>query len=152
MSAEILLIPLALAALTALQVARREERERVESEPQYVWSVTTAMKDAALIRAALRDLGLTASWEGEVAGLIVGGWRVALVPQEGRYGVLLEEGITREEALTFATTLEQAYTRCVQAAVLTRIQVQAAQSGLRVVGQQRNPDRSVTLTLRVEQS
>ena len=149
MSAELVIIPIALAFFAAKAARELQQSQGKADGDIYAWRVTTIIADQQLLNAALREVGLEAQWRGENASLVVGGWRVGLLKEAGRYTVLLEAGITKDEAMRFATDLEAAYTRCVQADVLTRIQTQAPTLGLTVTDVQRNQDTSVTVTLEV---
>ena len=149
MSAELIIIPLALAASFAFKAARERKSDRENPDLMYAWRVATVMRDKALIEMALSELGLAPDWDGSIARLTAGGWRVGLVPMDDRYYVLIEEGTTQEEAIGFASQIDATYSRCVQAAVVNRVQQQAAQAGLTISGQQRNSDDSITLTLQV---
>ena len=152
MSAEIIIIPVAL-AFVAFKAARElRQSDQATEQDVYAWRVSTVIADKPLLMAALKDLGIDAQWSGDTASMVVGGWSVGLVKEDGRYAVLLQTGITQDEAMRFAVDLEKAYTRCVQAAVLTRIQVQAPEMGMRVADVRRNQDASVTLTLEVNQA
>ena len=149
MSAELIIIPLAMAASFAFKAARERMSDQVHPDLVYAWRVATIMRDKTLVATALEELGLVPEWDGETARLTVGGWRVGLVPIDDRYYVLIEEGTTQEEAIAFASQIDETYTRCVQEAVVKRVQEQAGQAGLALTGQQRNADDSITLTLQV---
>lgn len=149
MSAELIVIPLALAASFAFKAARERKSDEGNPDLMYAWRVATVMRDRALLEKALDELGLIPEWDGAIARLTAGGWRVGLVPMDDRYYVLIEEGTTQEEAIEFASHIDEAYSRCVQVAVIKRVHEQAGQAGLTVSGQQRNSDDSITLTLQV---
>lgn len=153
MSAELIILPLALAAVLAIRATRGSGRtDEDQSGTVYAWRVETAMTDRSLLTAACTQLGLSASWSGDVAQIEHEGWRLGLIKEGEAYVVLFESGITEQEALDFTVALESEYRKCVQSAVITRIQVDAAQSGFEVLSQHRNANQSVTLTLKVKSS
>lgn len=153
MSAELIILPLALAAVLAIRATQNSTRVGDgQSGVVYAWRVQSAMTDRQLLQAACTQLGLSVTWSGDVARLEHQGWHLGLVKDGEAFVALFESGTTEQEALDFTSALEVAYRKCVQAAVITRIQVDAAQSGFDVLSQQRNANESVTLTLKVRPS
>lgn len=145
MSIEIVLLPLAIAAVSAWQ-AKREADEA----GQQVVAVETRMKNEGLLEGALADSGATvtrddtgiaADWRGLPARFAKNA--------HGIWAVRVGGGATLEEATELVKAVDAAYGRRVQQEVLTRLRQRAPEVGMTVESETVEDDDSVLLTLHV---
>ncbi len=155
MSIEIVLLPLAIAAVSAWQ-AKRE----ADAAGRQVVSVGTRMKNEGLLEAALADTGATVSRDD--TGLRAE-WMAA--PGAGTQARFLQARFTRdangiwvvrvhgdatvEQATELVQMIDAAYGRRVQQEVLTRLRERAPEVGMTVESETVEEDDSVVLTLTV---
>lgn len=117
--------------------------------------VQTRMKDAALLGAALQDLGAeTVDVDGDALTAVIGDlalrmtrddqgvWTAHVTGADGR-----EAG--RAEAESLIARMDAAYARRVQQAVAERIRDRADEAGFELLSESRENDDSVTMVLAV---
>jgi hypothetical protein len=147
MSVELVLIPLAIAAIGAWQTSRTDQA----ADGRTVCRVGTRMRDERLLQAALVDTGamvrtepgrLIADWQGVQATLVLG--------VDGIWGAHLVGDVDESRAVSIITAVDQAYGRQVQAAVVERLKQRAPDAGMRVESQTVGDDDTVTLVLAVQ--
>lgn len=148
MSISIILVPLALAAVSAWQASRKE----TDAQGRTVCHVQTRMRDTGLLAAALADTHagvrqsadrITATWQGVQAQF--------QRDDRGIWQVDFTGNIDEERASVIAAAIDQAYGRQVQQAVLSRLRDRAPQAGMTLVSEAVEDDDSVTLVLNVGQ-
>jgi len=147
MSVEVLLVPLAIAAIGAWQASRTEQA----ADGQVVCHVATRMRDHGLLTAALADTGASTAIEDE--NTLVATWQGVQArftrDQDGIWSAHLTGQVDQDRAMGIITAVDQAYGRQVQAAVLARLHERAPAAGMRVESQRVADDASVTLVLAV---
>ncbi len=146
MSVSLILVPLAMAAAVAIQA-----RAAGGSAGATV-SVSTRMRDSALLSAALRETGavvtagtdhVDAAWQG-VAGRFT---RDA----EGIWSAHFRGDVDETRAIEIVRRLDAAYGKQVQTAVLERLRTRAPAAGLRLESETMTDDAAVRLVFAVEQ-
>ncbi|WP_324642442.1 hypothetical protein [Pseudarthrobacter sp. LT1] len=146
MSISIVLVPIAVAAIGAWQASRQE----TDAEGRTVCHVQTRMRDSGLLRAALADTNaaVTAS-----ANTIVADWQGvrARFNRDEReiWQVDFTGDIDEQKASGIVATIDHAYGRQVQRAVLARLRARAPLAGMTVASESLEEDDSVTLVLNV---
>lgn len=145
MSISLILLPLAVAAVAKAAAAGGPNQPNV-------CTVSTRLRDARLLTAALGDTGAEVSAAGPDA--IDAAWDELVA--EFRRG---EDGIwqahftgTADEQLCVDTVLaiDQCYGHRVQAEVLHKLRDRAPAAGMTLVSETTNADRSVTMVLEVQ--
>ena len=147
MSIELVLIPLALAAISAAKAAKMGS----ESPEGHV-QVQSRLKDGYLLSAALTDVGATVShqtdeWmlatfsEGELKLN-----RTGTAPWVAHFG----DGWSQEAAINLVGDLDAAYGLRVQKAVVARLRDRLPGAGMTLESERVEDDRTVTMMLRVE--
>ncbi len=151
MSIEIVLIPLAIAAVSAWQAKRADTT--TSPDGTLVCEVNTRMKDPVLLQRALEDvgaivqadaIGLTATWSDASARFIR--------DESGIWSAHISGSTDVQRATGIVGAIDEAYGRQVQAAVLNRIRAHAFESGLTLKSESVGQDKSVTLVLEVNQA
>lgn len=147
MSIEVVLIPVAIAAVGAWRVSRPEPGVSART----VCRVATRMRDADLLRTALGDTGaavlaaedarIVADWSGVRATFGRG--------DDGIWSAHLEGELDESRAVDIVTAVDQAYGRRVQQAVVARLLERAPTAGLSVESRSVGEDDSVTVVLGV---
>lgn len=146
MSVSIVLVPLAIAAISAWQAGRQE----VDSEGRTVCHVQTRMKDQGLLVAALRAThadvavssdSLAARWQGVDATF--------QRDDQGIWHANFTGDVDVERASSIVTAIDVAYGNQVQQAVLAKLRERAPAAGMSVVSETVEADDSVTLVLNV---
>ena len=146
MSVELILIPLALAAVSAWKASRTE----TDDSGRIVCQVETRMRDQTLLAAALSDTGaivqqsterITADWQGVRAEFTRG--------EQGIWSAHLTGEVDEGRAVEIVTSVDVAYGRQVQAAVLAKLRERAPAAGMTVESETTAEDASVTLVLTV---
>lgn len=146
MSIEIVLVPLALAAISAWQASR----SGVDQQGRTICEVQTRMKDRGLLGSALRDIdasvtdtpdSMIARWEGVEATF--------RQDDAGIWQATFSGAIDVEGASSIVASLDVAYGKQVQQAVLARLRDRAPQAGMSVASETIEADSSVTLVLNV---
>ena len=145
MSIEIVLIPMAIAAVSAWQANRK-----IAEDGRELVAVSTRMKNADLLAQALTDLNasvqtspdsITATWPALQARFA----RNA----DGVWAAHFGGEVTSETAATVVRDLDTAYGLRVQQAVLERVRARAPEAGMAVESETVEEDRTVTLVLNV---
>jgi hypothetical protein len=147
MSVSLVLVPVAIAAVTAWQASRTDPDE----QGRLVCHVGTRMRDAGLLAAALADTGaavreesgeLVADWLGVQARLSRGA--------DGIWSAHLVGDVDDARAVGIVTAVDAAYGRQVQTTVLARLRERAPAAGMRLESETIGHDASVTMVLMVE--
>jgi hypothetical protein len=150
MSISIVLLPLAIAAVTVA----RERMERREEEGRIVCRVGTRMRDRELLAHALADTGASVAVSAEGDSLLIT-WPDVTArfdrDAEGIWNAHFAGDIDEARARELVGQVDVAYGRQVQAAVLDRLRERAPAAGLRLDAERLEEDDSVTLVLTVEQ-
>ncbi|MBM7808310.1 hypothetical protein JOD57_004147 [Geodermatophilus bullaregiensis] len=149
MSISLVLLPLAVAAVTAAHDAM--ERRSADGRP--VCSVSTRMRDGALLARALEDTG--ASVDASADSLLIRWTGMAARFDRDMAGVWnahFSGDVDEQRAREVVGLIDAAYGRRVQAAVLQRLRQRAPAVGLRLESESVEDDASVTLVLTVQRS
>ena len=146
MSLEIVLIPLAIAAVSAYKASQVND----ESTGQVNINVQTRMKNQEMLIEALRVLGLSASVTDNL--LRVGNSEIEFLMRKNDNDIWtaqFENDVSEEAATSLLISLDKEYGKLVQATVLQRIKERASVNGMNLQSETFNRDNSVTLTLNV---
>lgn len=147
MSVEIILIPLALAAVSAWKASRKEELPTGQQAIQ----VGSRMRDETLLANALSDTGavttrteatLNASWSDVQAEFSR--------DEQGIWSARMTGTIDEARAINIITAVDQAYGVQVQQALLRTLRERAAAAGMTIENEQVDSEQTVTLTLAVQ--
>ncbi|MER5703660.1 hypothetical protein ABT023_17200 [Micromonospora sp. NPDC002296] len=148
MSISLILVPLAVATVAAAHAATADR----DGDGRVVCQVQTRMRDETLLAAALRDTGaavtaatdeITADWAGVRAGFRRG--------PDGIWTAHLSGEVDEARAVGIVRSVDAAYGRQVQGAVLQRLRAQAPAAGLRLESEQVTEDASVRLVFAVQE-
>jgi hypothetical protein len=145
-SLEIVLIPLAIAAVSAYKASQVND----ESTGQVNINVQTRMKNQEMLIEALRVLGLSASVTDNL--LRVGNSEIEFLMRKNENDIWtaqFENDVSEEAATSLLISLDKEYGKLVQATVLQRIKERASVNGMNLQSETFNRDNSVTLTLNV---
>ncbi|MFD6415277.1 hypothetical protein [Streptomyces sp. NPDC060194] len=147
MSVTFVLVPLALAAVSALQAGRKE----VDRQGRTVHHVQTRMRDESLVARALQDTDAQVSLS---ADMIRADWQeVRGQFRRDTHGVWQAEftgEINEVEAGRIISAVDRAYGIHVQQTVLARLRERAPTAGMTVESETVEADESVTVVLAVE--
>jgi hypothetical protein len=147
MSVEIVLIPLALAAVSAWKASRKEPLP----DGQQAIQVGSRMRDETLLARALADTGaatdrtphtLTASWSDVRAEFCR--------DEQGIWSARMTGSVDEARAIEIITAVDQAYGRQVQQTLLATLRVRASAAGMTIEDEHVDADQTVTLTLAVQ--
>ncbi|GGM65501.1 hypothetical protein ACFFX1_49780 [Dactylosporangium sucinum] len=147
MSVSLILVPLAVAAVSAAHGLRqgRDEQNRV------VCQVQTRMRDTTLLTAALHDTSavvsgtdqeIRAEWSGVQARLARGA--------DGIWSAHFTGEVDEQRAVDIVRAIDAAYGRQVQQAVLQRLRERAPAAGLRLESETVTPANEVRLVFAVD--
>jgi hypothetical protein len=146
-SISIILIPAAIAAVSAWQASR----PATDGTGRTVCHVQTRMRDDGLLVAALTD---TKAIVTQSEGRIIAQWQSVQAEfardAQGIWQVDMTGEVDQEIASGIVAAVDQAYGRQVQAAVLARLRERAPVAGMKVESERVEQDASVTLVLTVE--
>jgi hypothetical protein len=146
MSVSIVLVPLAIAAISAWQASHQE----VDSEGRTVCHVQTRMRDEGLLAAALRH---TQAQVSSTDGVLIALWQDVEAEFHRDVDGIWQANFTGEVNVDRATaiiaTIDAAYGRRVQQAVLARLRERAPTAGMSIASETVEDDDSVTLVLNV---
>ncbi len=148
MSISLVLLPLAVAAVTAAHDAM--ERRTEDGRP--VCTVGTRMRDGALLARALEDTG--ASVDVSADSLLIRWTGMAARFDRDPAGVWnahFSGDVDERRAREVVGLIDAAYGRRVQATVLERLRQRAGAAGFRLESETVEDDASVTLVLTVQQ-
>jgi hypothetical protein len=145
-SVSLILIPLAIAAVTAAHGAQSAR----DKEGRVVLQVQTRMRDEKLLAAALRETGavvtaaeqeITAGWDGLQAAFVRG--------EEGVWSAHFTGQVDESRAVDIVRSIDAGYGRQVQLAVLERLRERAPAAGLRLESETTTEDAGVRLVFAV---
>lgn len=148
MSVSLILLPLAVAAVTAYQGTRSER----DADGRIICQVRTRMRDATLLAAALEetnarvtrdDQQIIAEWQGVRARFVRG--------EDGIWAAHFSGEVDEARAVEIVSAIDASYGRQVQRAVLQRLRDRAATVGLRLESETVTEDNSVQLVFAVEE-
>ncbi len=147
MSVSLILVPLAVAAVSAAHGMRSGRN----NQNQLVCQVQTRMRDAVLLAAALRGTGAEVTeGNGEIAAV----WKGARARFTRNHDEIWEAHFTGDvdeaRAVDIVRAIDAGYGLQVQRAVLERLRDRAPAAGLRLESESVAADRSVRLTFAVE--
>jgi predicted nicotinamide N-methyase len=144
-SVSLLLVPLAMAGVAAVQAAagRSADGRTVQ--------VQTRMRDVTLLAAALRDMGASVSTNGDALTATLSEATATFTRGADGIWAAHVEGLDQPRAVDLVLAVDAAYGRQVQQAVLTRLREQAPAAGLRLESESENEDASVRLVFEVGQ-
>jgi hypothetical protein len=146
MSVSIVLVPLAIAAISAWQASREE----VDAEGRTICHVQTRMKDQGLLAEALRQTRadvsvypdkLIAKWQGVEAEFAR--------DEHGIWQANFTGDVDVDRASSIVVAIDVAYGHQVQQAVLAKLRERAPAAGMSVASETVEADSSVTLVLNV---
>jgi hypothetical protein len=145
-SVEIVLIPLALAAVSAWQASRKERLP----DGRAVCHVSSRMRNEEMLVAALADTGAVVSREGTD---LVAHWEDVAAAfsrdDQGIWCARLTGAVDEGRAVNIVSTVDAAYGRRVQQAVVATLRERAQSAGMSVESERVEDDQSVTLSLLV---
>lgn len=144
-SVSLLLVPLAMAGAAAVQAAAgRKEDGRL------ICQVQTRMRDVTLLQEALRDTGASVTLTGD--NLSATWAQSAATFTRGADGIWAAHvtGVDQAGAVELMTTVDGAYGRRVQQAVLERLRDRAPAAGLRLESETVDQAAGVRLVFEVE--
>lgn len=146
MSVSLILVPLAIAAVSAWQASRTEADE----SGRLVCQVGTRMRDERLLAAVLRDTGARVE---ESADRICAAWQGVQSEftrdNDGIWSAHLTGDVDDARAVAIVTAVDAAYGRQVQSAVLAKLRDRAPSAGMSIESETVEEDLSVTLVLTV---
>ncbi len=146
MSLEIVLIPLAIAAVSAYKASQVND----QSTGQVNINVQTRMKNQEMLIEALRALGLSASMQENTLRVKNSDIEFLMRKNENDiWTAQFENDVLEDAATSLLISLDKEYGRLVQATVLQRIKERASENGMNLESETFNRDNSVTLTLNV---
>lgn len=146
MSVSIVLVPLAIAAISAWQASHQE----ADSEGRTICHVQTRMKDQGLLVAALRATkadvavlpdSLVAHWQGVEASF--------QRDDQGIWQANFTGDVDVDRASSIVAAIDVSYGNQVQQAVLAKLRERAPAAGMSVASETLEADNSVTLVLNV---
>lgn len=147
MSIEIVLIPLALAAVSAWKASRSEALPNGQQAVQ----VGSRMRDQRLLAQALADTGaITARTETTLSAT----WSEVLAEftrdEQGIWSARMTGDVDEARAIDIIAAVDQAYGRQVQQALLRTLRERASSAGMTIEDEQIDSEQTVTLTLAVQ--
>lgn len=145
MSIEIILLPMAVAAVSAWQAKRS-----VDEAGRQVVAVNTRMRNELLLQRALIDTKASVAQHGDV---ITATWPHVqgrfTRDEHGIWSAHFAGDTDQEHARALITAIDAAYGRHVQHEVLNRLRERAPEVGMHVESEAIEDDHSVTLVLNV---
>jgi hypothetical protein len=145
MSIEIVLVPLALAALSGW-------RASAEATDVGTCVVQTRLRDPGLLAEALRTLGAQVSGSDGVVTGRLGGVELSFSARDDGTVLAHVAGADAEQAERLVLAVDEAYAAAVQAALHARLLARAPGLGLRLVEQSVGEDDAITLVLETDRS
>jgi hypothetical protein len=146
MSVSIVLVPMALAAISAWQASRSE----TDAQGRTMCQVSTRMRDEGLLAAALADTRAVVGRSGSTLSADWAGARAEFTRDEaGIWQASFTGDIDEERAIGVISAIDQAYGLQVQRAVVARLKQRAPGAGMSVVSERAEADDSMTLVLEV---
>lgn len=147
MSVEIILIPLALAAVSAWKASRSEALPNGQQAVQ----VGSRMRDEALLAKSLTDTGAVTT---RTPDTLVAAWSEVQAEfsrdEQGIWSARMTGNVDQARAVDIITAIDQAYGRHVQQTLLQTLRERASSAGMTIENEQVDSDQTVTLTLAVQ--
>lgn len=147
MSVSLILVPLAVAAVSAVYGAQAGR----DGDGRVVCQVQTRMRDETLLAAALSearavvtldDQAIVAAWDGVHARFLRG--------QDGVWSAHFTGDVDEQRAVDIVRAIDAGYGRQVQRVVLERLRERAPAAGLRLESESVGEDASVRMVFAVE--
>lgn len=149
MSLEIILIPMAIALITA---AKATANENVPNASAHQVSVETRMKNVDLLVNAMKNAGCTVTTTpNEIAGNFNSILFTFKRDQLGIWNATFIAGTTLQAATQIIQAIDKAYGLEVQSEILRKIKERAPQNGMTLESETVNADSSISLVLAVNQ-
>lgn len=149
MSVSIVLVPLAIAAISAWQASKTE----IDAQGRTLCQVSTRMRDEILLQAALADTRAIVGRSGTMISADWAGVRAEFACDEaGIWQANFTGDIDEARAIGVITAIDQAYGRQVQQAVVQRLKQRAPSAGMSVVSERMENNDTMTLVLEVGSS
>lgn len=146
MSVSIVLVPIAIAAISAWQASK----SGTDSQGRTICQVSTRMRDEALLAAALTDTHATVAARGRTLIADWSGVRAEFGRDtDGIWQANFTGDIDEERAVGVITAIDQAYGLQVQRAVVEKLKQRAPAAGMSVISERTEADDSMTLVLEV---
>lgn len=150
MSIEVLLIPLALAALAGGARMLQEtapESVKTSSGVSTAIQARTVAKDRMMLKEALVGLGSSVTIDEETLTATLEDREILFAPDaEGVYWAKADAATWRERFEHLLSSVDQEYGRQVQLDVYRKVIARAAERGLQLEMEQRDGDNSIVLT------
>lgn len=145
MSIEVLLIPLAIAAISAATATKKGTEGRPQIE------VSSRMRDGELLTESLRNLGAEVVDAGENHVQVRIGQRGMTMNrgQDGIWSAHFEPSWTEEEAIQAIVDLDQVYGANVQREVVRKLKERAPGAGFDIESESVDEAQTVTMVLTV---
>ncbi|MDT0223760.1 hypothetical protein [Gordonia sp. AC31] len=151
MSISIVLVPVAIAAVSAWR-ASRPERDPVTGRT--VIGVQTRMRDTGLLTLALSDM--QAQVHQHQDGSLIAQWQNTQAhfhqDPDGVWQVDFTGAIDTDSATSIVTAIDAAYGRQVQQAVLARLRERAPLAGMNVASESTDDTGTITLVLDIHEA
>jgi len=146
MSVSIVLVPIAIAAISAWQASRSE----TDVEGRTLCQVSTRMRDETLLAAALADTRAVVTKAGATLVADWAGVRAEFARDtDGIWQAHFTGDVDEERAVGIIGAIDQAYGLRVQRAVVEKLKQRAPSAGMSVVSERMEVDDSMTLVLEV---
>lgn len=146
MSVSIVLVPIAIAAISAWQASKSE----TDVQGRTMCQVGTRMRDEALLVAALRDTHAAVTTPGDTLVADWAGVRAEFGRDaDGIWQAHFTGDVDEERAVGIIQAIDQAYGLQVQRAVIEKLKQRAPAAGMSVVSERVETDDSMTLVLEV---
>jgi hypothetical protein len=156
MSIEVLLIPLALAALAGGARMMQEaapESVKTSSGLSSAIQARSVAKDRRMLEEALVRLGSSVTVDEETLAATLEGREILFAPDaEGVYWAKADAGAWREQFEHLLSSVDQEYGRQVQLDVYRKVIARAAERGLQLEMEQRDGDNSIVLTFVIQET
>ena len=156
MSIEIVLVPLAFAAVAAVKAAKTETKLPPSAQGrtaprQESAQIVSRLTNGPLLVRALQDLGgsITRDASNHVVAAFPWGDLSMTRPSSGIWTAHFPPHVIREEAHQVVQQVDEAYGLLVQQEVLAKLRERAPQAGMTVESETVADDRTVTLVLNV---
>lgn len=146
MSVSIVLVPIAIAAISAWQASKSE----TDVQGRTMCQVGTRMRDESLLVAALRDTHAAVTKPGDTLVADWAGVRAEFGRDaDGIWQAHFTGDVDEERAVGIIQAIDQAYGLQVQRAVIEKLKERAPAAGMSVVSERVEIDDSMTLVLEV---
>ncbi len=142
MSVEILLIPIAIAAVGAIKASNNENQEASD-----LISIKTKIKDAKLLEKSLKIYGCKNVSMGEILETEINQSRIIFEKDENNiFNAIFIGNISLEDANEFILGVNEEYTKLVQEQVYKKLLKNADNYNLRLESEEVKKDNSIVLT------